>query len=180
MYSVWWVPADTEVWEYRGTTCTKVEKATLTADLILKAFRDVPLPDSVIRVQPPKHFTVVNFPTLFITDAEPFPATVRLLGRRVDLRIEPTSYLWHHGDGTQQRSSWPGKSYDGEFDPDDYIWHKYETLGVVRPSVDTTWSATYSVDGGPWVEVSGTVTQPGVATDLKVGEGWGTLSGDYH
>ena len=49
-------------------------------------------PASTLVVQPPGGKTLVNFDTLFRTEAEPFTRTVRLLGHRVDLEITPASF----------------------------------------------------------------------------------------
>ena len=62
-------------------------------------------------VQPPGGKTLVNFDTLFRTEAEPFTRTVRLLGHRVDLEITPASFSWSHGDGTRQVTSDPGRAF---------------------------------------------------------------------
>jgi len=38
----------------------------------------------------------------------------------------------------------------------------------VTPSVDTTWTADYQLDGGPWTPVDGTVTRHGQAQLLTI------------
>ena len=88
---------------------------------------------------------------------------MHLLGQRVDLKIWPSQYRWVFGDGESQASESAGAPY-----PDLLITHDYRAKGGVSPRVDTTYSARFSVNGGPWRDVDGTVTIPGAPVDLKV------------
>lgn len=141
--------------------------------MALRALRRVPLPPSVLQVQPPNGKTLVNFETNFFTEAVPFERTVRILGQRVDLRIRPTAFTWHFGDGTTRTTSEPGAPY-----PRLDVTHAYRRKGRVTPSVDTTYGADYRVDGGPWRPVSGTVTIAGAPQTLAVLTARPTLVGD--
>ena len=138
---------------------------------VLHAFRRIPLPNSRIVIQPPGGRTLVNFETLFRTEADTFTRVVRLLGVRVELRIKPTSFEWVTGDGASFTTSTPGIAYQRGLPMDSYISHTYVDAWVtVHPSVNTAWSATYRVGSGPWRDVVGTVTKVGVASDLRVVE----------
>ncbi|MCW2764820.1 MAG: hypothetical protein JWO11_779 [Nocardioides sp.] len=136
---------------------------TLTPGLIATAFRNLPLPPSVLIVQPPGGKTLVNFATNFYTESGPFTRTVTLLGKRVDLRIWPSRFGWEFGDGESLASTSAGSPF-----PDLEITHGYLRAGHVGPRVDTTYAAQFSVDGGPWRDVDGTVTIPGAPVDLRV------------
>ncbi len=116
-----------------------------------------------IQVQPPNGRTLVNFDTNFYTEQPAFDRTVTLLGRRVDLRIWPSQFRWVFGDGSEFPSTSAGAPY-----PDLLITHKYLQRGGVSPRVDTTYSARFRVDGGPWRDVDGTVTIPGAPVALRV------------
>ena len=135
----------------------------ITNALVLRALRRVDLPGSELGVQPPGGETLVNFETNFFTDAGAFSRSVRLLGRRVDLRVWPSRFHWVFGDGADLASTSAGARY-----PDLEITHAYEASGSVSPSVETTYAARYRVDGGPWREVEGTVTVPGDPVRLRV------------
>jgi hypothetical protein len=175
------------VWGYDGTTgdfeytgpCKPSEadaKPSLPA-LVLQAFRRVPLPEPRLSIQPPKGKTLVGLETIFSTKAEPFTRTLNLLGRAVTLRIEPSSFLWRHGDCTTQTTDWAGKAWDHDSpDIDGYLTHVYEHTGEVRPSVEVTWSAEFRVGGGAWREVNGTVTRAGSPVALSVLEGQPVLN----
>ncbi|HSX67266.1 hypothetical protein [Nocardioides sp.] len=137
----------------------------------------MPLPEPQLSIQPPKGKTLVGLETIFSTRAEPFTRTLTLLGRRITLRIEPSSFLWHHGDGTSQTTDWSGKAWDrDEPEIDGYLTHVYEHTGTVRPSVEVTWSAEFRVGGGAWQPVNGTVTRAGAPVPLQVLEGQPVLN----
>ena len=132
-------------------------------DDILRAFRAVPLPESVLIVEPPRGETLVNFETNFLTVAQPFDRRVTLLGHVVDLRVRPTRFEWHFGDGVERSTTDPGDRY-----PHLVVTHEYGRKGTVRPSVDTVWGADYRIDGGAWAPVPDTVTMNGAAQSLRV------------
>ncbi|GGO84110.1 hypothetical protein GCM10011584_00890 [Nocardioides phosphati] len=145
--------------------------------LVLRAFRRVPLPAPALSIQPPNGKTLVGLETIFSTQAEPFTKTLTLLGRKVTLKIEPSSFVWHHGDGTSQTTDWAGKAWDHDSpDIDGYLTHVYEHTGAVRPSVEVTWSAQFRVGGGAWRPVNGTVTRTGAPVPLQILEGQPVLN----
>ncbi|MDN4162874.1 hypothetical protein [Nocardioides abyssi] len=140
--------------------------------MVAAAFRRLPLPPAQLQVQPPDGRTLVNLATNFYTDQGDLTRSVTLLGRQVDLRITATGYTWHFGDGTTTTTSDPGAPY-----PALDVTHDYRKAGRVSPSVDTTYSAEFSVDGGPWRPVTGTVTIPGPSVGLRVLTATPTLVG---
>jgi len=143
----------------------------VTNAMVLRALRRVGVPEPVLVVQPPGGRTLVNFETIFSTEAEPFTASVRLVGRDVDLRVRPVGFVWTHGDGTSQRSDSPGRRYARGVALSEYLTHVYTDAGVtVRPRVSVEYGASFRVDGGPWREVIGTVTVPGEPVDLRIVE----------
>ncbi len=149
-----------------GTNCPVGSVAAppeVTPGVVLTAFRRVPLPASELVVQPPGGRTLVNFETNFYTEQGEFSRVVRLLGRRVELRIWPESFVWRYGDGTSERTSSAGSAY-----PDLEITHRYLSEGRVVVSVDTTYAADFRVGAGGWRRVGGTVTIPGDAESLRV------------
>jgi hypothetical protein len=135
----------------------------VTPGLVAAALRTIPLPPSELQVQPANGRTLVNFATNFFTSTGPFDRTVTLLGQRVDLRIVPSGFGWRFGDGEALETSDAGAPY-----PDLRVTHTYQRKGAVAPAVDTTYTATYRVNGGPWADVPGSVTVPGVPVGLEV------------
>ena len=123
-------------------------------------------------MQPPNGRTLVNFDTNFYTDTRAFDRTVTLLGQRVDLHIVPSQFGWRFGDGESLATDEPGAPY-----PDLDVTHRYLKKGQVAPSVDTTYTATFRVNGGPWRDVPGSVTIAGAPVDLQVLTATPTLVG---
>lgn len=145
------------------------EFAVVTPGMVLEAFRRVPLPASELSLDPEAE-TYVNLPTIFSTQAEAFDETVRIIGQSVRLQIEPSEFVWDHGDGSVTGSDTAGIPWTEAIpvESDRYLTYTYLSAGAVAPSVDTTWSARYSVAGGPWLEVPGTVTMEGAPVELRV------------
>ncbi|WP_156388805.1 hypothetical protein [Nocardioides sp. Root151] len=184
-------PEELMKWALHGAACASVSVATdgdtgdvcqappqqqITQVMVLRALQRITLPKPAIVIQPPGGKTLVNFETIFHTDAKPFVRSVRLLGIRVDLEITPTSYTWTHGDGTTQTTSGPGVAFDASLPMTAYVSHEYVDAHVtVKPQVSTTYSARFRVRGGPWRDVSGTVTSEGSSVPLRVVEGKPTL-----
>ena len=150
-----------------GSNCPQTDSGgdppEVTHGLVLQALRRIDLPVSELMVQPPNGRTLVNLETNFYTENGTFTRSVRLLGQRVELRIWPSSYGWRFGDGASLQTSSSGSPY-----PDLEITHRYRERGRVSPRVDTTYSAEFSVNGGPWRPVDGTVTIPGSPVGLRV------------
>ena len=144
----------------------------VTDAMVLAAFRRVPVPELRSQSQPGDK-TLVNFDTIFFTEAEPLTRTVTILGQSVRLEIEPSSFTWEHGDGTSATTSTPGAPY-----PAKDVVHRYADAHVtVQHRVVVTWSAQWSLNGGPLQPVAGTVTTTGPTTPLRVAEASPSLSG---
>lgn len=156
--------------ECTGSDGGTAGRAVSVQTIVARAFRRIPLPESEIVIQPPGGRTLVNFDTLFRTEAHPVTRTVRLLGHRVQLRARPSSFVWRPGDGTVFTTTQPGRAYRKRLPMSSYVSHRYTEATSVRPRVDTTWSARFRVDGGPWRPVAGTVTIDGAPVELRVVE----------
>lgn len=146
---------------------------TVTPARVREAFERVPLPESDIMIQPEGGETLVNHPTFLRTEAAPFDETVTFFGGRITvvLHIEPTSFLWHHGDGTTATTTDPGSAYDKSMGLDygHLVFHEYaKAIKEVAVSVDTTWAATWTLNGRDMGAVPGTVTKTGIPQSLDV------------
>ncbi|NYG58139.1 hypothetical protein BJ980_001062 [Nocardioides daedukensis] len=109
--------------------------------------------------------------TLFRTDAAPYEESITLIGRDVTLKISPTQFIWNTGDGESFTTTTPGVTYDRSRSKSDYVSYKYlKPVKKLSPSVNVVWGAQYSVDGGPWQTVDGTVTTTGPGAPLRVRE----------
>lgn len=141
----------------------------LTPGMIAEAFRRVPLSASPLRIQPPHGQTLVNFDTIFFTtNNKPFTRVIgNLLGHRVEFRITPAEFTWIYGDGHWTTTSDAGRPFTTQEAIALDISHRYLTKDVFYPRLDTTYTATYRVDGGAWAPVSGTVTIEGDPVRLE-------------
>lgn len=138
---------------------------------VAAAFADVPVPSAAVRVQPPGGRTLVNLPTVMSTVAEPFEASVDLRGYVVTFTITPATFAWHHGDGTSQATSDPGRPWHQGDEPTSLVHHVYvSTASGLGVRVDTTWTATWSLDGVDQGPVDGAVTSTGTPVSLDVVE----------
>lgn len=147
----------------------------VTTGTVLTELRRVGLPSLEAHTQPEVK-TLVNFPTIFYTEPQPFSRTVTLLGQVVEIVATPESFTWHFGDGTGARTTTPGAPY-----PAMDVTHEYTDAHVtVQTSVDVTYSARFSVSGGAWQTIPGAVTISGPAAPLRVVEATAVLSGNYH
>jgi hypothetical protein len=155
-------------------TDADIPQPEVTPGLVLNEIRRIGLPTLQTHTQP-EGKTLVNFDTIFYTDPRPFTATVTLLGQQVDITAEPTSYTWHHGDGTSATTRTPGAPY-----PSREITHRYSRADTtVRPSLDVTYSARFRVGDGSWQSIDEPVTMTGPATTLRVTEATPVLSGNH-
>lgn len=144
----------------------------LTPGIVSSAFQKIPVPQERSITQPGTK-TLVNFDTIFYTQAEGFRRDLTLVGQQVTLDISPVQYTWHHGDGTTSVTDSPGGPY-----PDKSVTYRYANAHVtVSHHVSVTWGARFRVNGGPWNDVPGTVTSVGPSTDLRIAEATPVLSG---
>jgi len=141
--------------------------------MILRAWRRLDWPSSELTIQPPDGETLVNFDTNFLTTNDsPTVQTVHLLGRTIDIEATPTSYTWHHGDGTDQTTESPGAAY-----PDLEVTHDYTRTGSYAPSVDTTFTGRFRINGHAWHNIDETLTVAGDSVTLTVIEATPELVG---
>ncbi len=125
------------------------------------------------RVQPdisapktqPADSAIVNFDEIFFSDAKSEYTKLTLLGNHVILRITPTHFEWKFGDNTELSTADPGKPY-----PEQTVTHKYRSTGDVHVLVEVTYSGRYSVNGGPFQQIDGTVTRQSPLARLHVYE----------
>lgn len=137
----------------------------LTVGDIRRAVRQIAMPRLTLTIQPGEA-TLVNVPTIFYTTPTTLRRSLTLLGQDVDVVARPTAYTWHHGDGTSQTTSSPGRPY-----PAKDVVHRYRDPGDhLTASVDTTYTVEYRVEGGAWTDLGATLTAAGPSTTLDVHE----------
>ena len=109
---------------------------------------------SGITRQPPGAKALVSKIVIVYTSGDSQTMETQVGGTPVTIVATPASYTWDWGDGTTTTTKDPGAAY-----PDHTVFHKYShTADNVVISLTTTWTATYSVEGGPAQPISGTLT----------------------
>jgi hypothetical protein len=167
-------------WESLGIFCRDdgpgaAVAPRVTPALVARAFQRIPLPELRAITQPADK-TLINFDTIFYVEAEPLHRTLNLLGQRVELAITPSTFRWVHGDGTTEVTHTAGAAYPAK----DVVYRYQQAHVTVMQHVEIVWTARWSLNGGPYQPVDGTVTTVGPATALRIAEATPALSGYGH
>ncbi len=129
---------------------------------VYRYFQTLPLPDLPTQQQPPGN-ALAGLPVVFYTDGPTTQTfTVDIRGFTVDIVATASAFTWDTGDGTVLQTTDPGAPY-----PDHTISHDYRS-GTYTASLTTTWSGTFSVDGGATADVPGTTTTDGPPATFTV------------
>ena len=139
--------------------------AVFTPGLARQAVANIPLPGLTLNVQPDGE-TLINVPTIFWVDPQPFETSIELLGREIEVEATPESFTWVHGDGTTQTTDHPGKPY-----PSANITHRYWRPAELAARVDTAYSVRFSIDGDGWTDLGEVLVAAGPTTAIDVQEG---------
>ncbi|MFW3169909.1 hypothetical protein [Geodermatophilus sp. CPCC 206100] len=140
---------------------------------VFRYFQTLPLPQLPAHQQPPGN-ALAGLPVVFYTDGPTTQTfTVDIRGFTVDIVATATGFTWHTGDGTTLTSTDPGAPF-----PDHTVSHDYRS-GTYTASLTTTWSGTYSVDGGADADVPGTTTTDGASVTFSVLEARPVLTNPY-
>jgi hypothetical protein len=144
-----------------------------SAGEVFRYFQTLPLPPLTTRQQPPGN-GLVGLPVIFYTDSPTTQTfTLDIRGFTVVIAATATGYTWHTGDGTELTSTDPGRPY-----PDHTVTHDYRA-GTYTASLTTTWSATFTVDGGAPADVPGTTTTDGPPVTFTVLQARPVLTNPY-
>ena len=138
--------------------------AVFTPGLARQAVASIPLPGLTLNVQPDGE-TLVNVPTIFWVDPQPFETSIDLLGHEIEIEATPASFTWFHGDGTTQTTDHPGRPY-----PREDITHRYFQPAELTARVDTTYSVRFSIDGDGWTDLGEALVAAGPTTVIDVHE----------
>ncbi|WP_246078728.1 hypothetical protein [Modestobacter excelsi] len=142
-------------------------------DEVFRYFQTLPLPQLTTRQQPPGE-ALVGLPVIFFTDSPTTQLfTVDIRGFTVDIAATASTYSWDTGDSAVLTTTDPGAPY-----PNATITHDYSS-GTYTASLTTTWSATYSVDGGVQADVPGTTTTQGAPATFTVLQARTVLTNPY-
>ena len=171
------VANSSDPWKLVGSTCfgQQVPGAgpTVTMAMIRDAMHATPWATASVSIQPAGNITLVGLKTFYqvtwsasgyepgeIESIDPS----RMLGMRVDIRPRVDHFTYVFGDGTQFG---PTKSTGGVYPTGDIV-HTYTASGSYPARVDTTLTADFRINGGPWTAIPETVTVTGATTTVQV------------
>ena len=120
----------------------------------------------------PDNLGVAGLPTNFTTSAAAHTRSGELFGYPITVRFTPVSFTFHYGDGATKTTKTPGTSWDAlhlpQFSPTDTS-HVYRDRGTYTASADTVYTAEIDLGTG-WFPITGTLTIPGPAQDIRIYE----------
>ena len=149
--------ADTE--EHVAFDCRPVSEANSTSaaepvviTVTQRDFASMPVKPLEASAGPPDGWLPVNMLNVLYADPEEQVLDTELLDTPVSVRATPTSYHWDLGDGNTISTDNPGEPY-----PSTEISTTYTQEGWYDITLTTTFSGQFSVDGGPWQDIDGTI-----------------------
>jgi len=177
---------DGKTWVYTGADCAARTSRVQVTPMLVRQEIEKLVPRPAIGVAPPGGKTLVNVQTVLWVDtpADRGLGTVTLLGTyRVALRVHVQQVAWAFGDGATTVADGPGLPYrKGEHCTTvtcpGHFGHVYARTGTMRINSQVTWSGQYSVNGGAWQDVAGTVAGPSATTQVAVLQARGVLVAD--
>ena len=151
-----WLPLD------RGCVDITALNPAPSPGEVFRYFQTLPLPQLPTRQQPPGN-GLVGLPVIFFTDGPTTQTfTLDIRGFTVDITATASSFTWRTGDGTELTTTDPGAPY-----PDHTVSHDYAS-GTWTAALTTTWTGTFSIDGGLTVPVPGSTTTDGPPVTFDV------------
>ncbi|WP_244524804.1 PKD domain-containing protein [Trujillonella endophytica] len=171
----WPVGEPVGAWQALTVSCVDVTalNPAPSPEEVFRYFERLPLPQLPTHQQPPGN-ALVGLPVILFTDGPTTQThTLDIRGFTVDIRATADAFTWHTGDGTALTGTDPGAPY-----PHHTVTHDYPS-GTYTASLTTTWSGTYSVDGGASLDVPGTTTTDGLPVTFTVVEAHAVLTDPY-
>lgn len=163
--------AGLETVEEDGKTIVRTVQVTLSVE----DFDTFPVVPAQAHQERAPH-TLKNYNTNFWADPNPQEFTRTVAGQEVTLRAIPVSYTFTYGDGsTLGPVSYPGSQLGEDvWDQPTDTSHKYAEPGDYQFTVSTSYRGEYSVNGGPWQVIDGTVER---TTDPQLVRVWRVKAG---
>ncbi|MDO5661860.1 MAG: PKD domain-containing protein [Brachybacterium sp.] len=118
-------------------------------------FAALPIEPAVPNVGPPAGYLPVNMDLIVYAEAEEQTLQTTLLDTPVAVRAIPVSYHWDFGDGNTLTTDDPGRPH-----PHKDVTARYSSDGWYDVTLTTTYRGEYSVDGGAWQDIDGSVDVP--------------------
>lgn len=118
----------------------------------LSDFQAMPVEPLVASAGPDDGWLPVHMVNVLHTDDEMQSLATEVLGVSVEVRAVPVSFHWDLGDGSTITTSTAGAPY-----PSEEITAEYAFEGWYDVTLTTTFSGQFSVAGGEWQDIDGTI-----------------------
>lgn len=118
----------------------------------LSDFKSMPVAPLVASAGPEDGWLPVNMVNVLHADADTQSLETEVLAVPVSVRAVPVSYHWDLGDGNVITTKNPGEAY-----PSEEVSGTYAGEGWYDVTLTTTFSGQFSVNGGPWQDIAGTI-----------------------
>ncbi len=139
-----------------------------------------------VKVSPPRiapeTTTLANFSNIYWSDVTTYEQATGIHAANVRLKFVPVSYRWNFGDGKSVTTSDPGKPWDPELtktmsdaEKNYTNTHRYANTGTFDTTLTVIFNGQYSVNGGPWADIAGSIQATSPPHPLLVKEARGEL-----
>ena len=130
----------------------EVTEEPVTITVTLSDFKSMPVEPLQPNAGPVEGWLPVHMTNVLHTDPEAQELSTELLDTPVAIRATPESYHWDLGDGNTITTTNPGDPF-----PSETVSATYSQEGWYDITLTTTFSGQFSVDGGEWQDIEGTI-----------------------
>ena len=130
------------------------EAGSPAAQIVITAegFAELPVKAPAAHAGPERGWLPVNMVNVLHTDADTQELETELLGTPVRIRAVPVEFHWDLGDGNTITTTDPGKPF-----PSERVSSEYRFEGWYDITLTTTFTGQFSVDGGEWQDIDGSI-----------------------
>ena len=132
-----------------------IDPASLPPLVITVTLRDLkrmPIDTPIAHAGPERGWLPVNMLNVLYTEADTQELETEVLGTPVRIRAIPSEFHWDLGDGNTITTKNPGKPF-----PSERISSEYRFEGWYDIILTTTFTGQFSVDGGEWQDIEGSI-----------------------
>ncbi|WP_233190949.1 hypothetical protein [Brachybacterium sp. UMB0905] len=124
------------------------------AQIVITAedFAELPVKAPIAHAGPERGWLPVNMVNVLYTDADTQELETEVLGTPVRIRATPVEFHWDLGDGNTITTTNPGKPF-----PSERVSSEYRLEGWYDITLTTTFTGQFSVDGGEWQDIEGSI-----------------------
>jgi hypothetical protein len=146
------------------------DPGSLAIDEFYKSTVKISLPSAA-----PPAVTLAQFPNIFWSDVKTYEEPTGITVADVRLKFLPVKYVWNFGDGKSMTTTGPGKPYDPalakttqDAEKNYKNIHRYGMTGTFNVTVTVVFNGQYSVNGGDWIDIAGSVQATSPSRPLTV------------